>query len=132
MDENADQGGVKVSDTCMVSVKKRLLEQRQEIFERLRLFETDWKTLGSREIEMGEEAQKADLTRLFDQLVNLRKDGLEEIDLALSKLARGTYGVCEGCKKPISLRRLAVLPATRLCRKYAGKYGEIQKKLAQA
>ena len=44
MDENADQGGVKVSDTCMVSVKERLLEQRQEIFERLRLFETDWKT----------------------------------------------------------------------------------------
>jgi DnaK suppressor protein len=126
MDEKADQGGVKVSDSCMVSMREKLLEQRQEIFERLRLFESDWQALGEREIEMEEEAQKADLTRLFDQLVNRRKDGLEEIDLALSKLARGTYGVCEGCKKPISLRRLAALPSARLCRKCAGKYEEKQ------
>lgn len=132
MDEKADQGGVKVSDRCMVSMRQRLLEQRQEIFERLRLFESDWQALGEREIEVGEEAQKADLTRIFDQLVNRRKDGLEEIDLALSKLARGTYGVCERCKKPISVRRLAVLPATPLCRKCAGKYEETQRKRVQA
>jgi RNA polymerase-binding transcription factor DksA len=127
MDEKADQGGVKVSDNFMVSMRQTLLRQRREIFERLRLFESDWQVLGEREIEMEEEAQKADLTRLFDQLANRRKHGLEEIDLALSKLARGSYGVCERCKKPISLKRLEVLPATRLCRKCAGRYEETQK-----
>ena len=100
MDEKADQGRVKVSDNCMVSMRLRLLRQRREIFERLRLFESDWQALGEREIEMEEEAQKADLTRIFDQLVNRRKDGLEEIDLALSKLAREAMASAKGARSP--------------------------------
>ena len=42
-------------------------------------------------------------------------------------MAAGTYGICELCSRPISSKRLKVLPATRLCRRCAQKYEEAQK-----
>ena len=120
-----------MSDHSMVYLKRTLLKQRQEIFERLRRTESGWQALGEREIEIEEQAQEADLTGLFGRLVERGKEEIEEIDLALSKMAAGSYGVCEMCQKPISSRRLQVLPATRLCRKCAGKCEKARKKLAQ-
>ncbi len=38
-----------------------------------------------------------------------------EIDYALRKIPLGTYGICEGCGKPILPARLEVLPQARLC-----------------
>ena len=40
---------------------------------------------------------------------------LAEIDLALERIAQGTYGLCERCGAQIGAARLEVLPATRLC-----------------
>ena len=36
------------------------------------------------------------------------------------------YGICELCGKSIPIKRLTVLPATRLCRDCAQKYEEAQ------
>jgi DnaK suppressor protein len=116
----------------MMHLRKVLLKQRQEIFERLRRLESDWQVLGERDIELEEEAQKADETSLFDQLDELEKDEIEDIDLALCRIAAGSYGICESCEKLISLKRLEALPATRLCRKCARRYEEKQKKLPRA
>ncbi|HVC24277.1 MAG TPA: TraR/DksA C4-type zinc finger protein [Acidimicrobiales bacterium] len=40
---------------------------------------------------------------------------VEEIDDALVKMDRGTYGVCEGCGELIPVARLEALPYARLC-----------------
>jgi DnaK suppressor protein len=40
---------------------------------------------------------------------------MEKIDLALRKIDHGTYGVCEECEEPISLKRLQARPETPLC-----------------
>ncbi len=40
---------------------------------------------------------------------------VEEIDVALAKLDRGTYGVCESCRHKIPEVRLEVIPHARLC-----------------
>jgi DnaK suppressor protein len=47
-----------------------------------------------------------------------KSDGrlLRAIEEALARIRRGTYGVCELCKQPISKARLEVVPWTRLCR----------------
>ena len=37
---------------------------------------------------------------------------LRQIDAALSRLVEGSYGICANCGGPISLKRLALLPAT--------------------
>jgi RNA polymerase-binding transcription factor DksA len=40
---------------------------------------------------------------------------LTEIDAALFRLARGTFGVCELCGAPMPVHRLVAVPTTRLC-----------------
>ncbi|MCA1842818.1 MAG: TraR/DksA C4-type zinc finger protein [Actinobacteria bacterium] len=40
---------------------------------------------------------------------------VEEIDHALARIARGTYGQCERCGQPIPRARLKALPFARLC-----------------
>ena len=42
---------------------------------------------------------------------------LRAIDDALARLRVGTFGVCEACKRSISMARLEAVPWTRLCRK---------------
>jgi DnaK suppressor protein len=41
--------------------------------------------------------------------------GLERTERALSKLDEGTYGVCDGCGRPISRGRLKAMPDGVLC-----------------
>jgi DnaK suppressor protein len=40
---------------------------------------------------------------------------LADIDAALQRLERGTYGTCEQCDAAIPLERLEILPMSRLC-----------------
>ncbi|MCY0986171.1 MULTISPECIES: TraR/DksA C4-type zinc finger protein [Nannocystis] len=40
---------------------------------------------------------------------------MEKIDLALRKIDQNTYGTCEECEEPISLKRLQARPETPLC-----------------
>ena len=42
---------------------------------------------------------------------------LRDINLALDKIKKGTYGLCEKCEKPIPQTRLAVYPEARTCQK---------------
>lgn len=47
---------------------------------------------------------------------NLEKK-LKEINLALEKIKKGKYGLCEKCQKEIEKERLEIYPETRLCSK---------------
>jgi RNA polymerase-binding transcription factor DksA len=40
---------------------------------------------------------------------------LDDVTHALHRLGNGTYGLCEGCGKPIPDERLEALPAARFC-----------------
>jgi RNA polymerase-binding transcription factor DksA len=40
---------------------------------------------------------------------------LGDINWALQRLDRGTYGTCERCTAPIPIERLHILPMARLC-----------------
>ena len=61
-----------------------------------------------------------DASAVFEQATGagLRQDlqeRLEEIDAALDRVQRGTYGRCESCGREIDVERLQILPAARLC-----------------
>ena len=43
------------------------------------------------------------------------QDSLARVRNALAKIKRGTYGKCDSCGKPISLKRLKALPFATLC-----------------
>lgn len=40
---------------------------------------------------------------------------MEEINRALEKIEEGTYGLCDGCRRPIAPERLETLPSAVLC-----------------
>jgi DnaK suppressor protein len=40
---------------------------------------------------------------------------IADIDRAIEKLDDGSYGICDGCGRPIAPARLEALPATSLC-----------------
>jgi len=46
---------------------------------------------------------------------SLRSQLLREVDNALGRCARGTYGACEGCHGEIAPPRLKAVPWTRYC-----------------
>lgn len=96
-------------------LEQMLCRKRWEIFRSCRELEEEWQQLGEREIEFEEEAQKAMLTVLFEQLDDREKKEIKEINLALDRMEAGTYGTCERCGKEIPLARLESLPAIRLC-----------------
>jgi RNA polymerase-binding protein DksA len=48
-------------------------------------------------------------------LVSRLRDNLKDVEHALSKMERGTYGVCERCGDPIGEERLDTIPWARLC-----------------
>jgi RNA polymerase-binding transcription factor DksA len=57
------------------------------------------------------------LARLYDR--TLRE--VREINTALQRILKGTYGACEGCGESIPLARLYALPAVRYCKDCAGR-----------
>ncbi|HWF57669.1 MAG TPA: TraR/DksA C4-type zinc finger protein [Candidatus Dormibacteraeota bacterium] len=46
---------------------------------------------------------------------------LREVEAALERLEKGTYGICEVCGKPIADGRLEAMPAARYCVEDQGK-----------
>jgi RNA polymerase-binding protein DksA len=50
-----------------------------------------------------------------DALVRQARQQLAEIDAAEARLAAGTYGTCERCRRPIGEARLEARPTARLC-----------------
>lgn len=54
-------------------------------------------------------------------LVAQVRERLAEVEAALERLARGTYGTCEVCGRPIAPARLEVRPTARTCVGCAGR-----------
>ena len=111
----------------LLKLKKRLLNHRREMLEQVAHLDFEREELGQHSIESIDSAQQENLARLVHKLDERGKEEIEEIDLALDKMESGSYGRCELCGKSIPLKRLKVLPATRLCRKCAQKYEETLK-----
>lgn len=48
-------------------------------------------------------------------LENRVRQEMSDIEHALEKFEKGTYGLCENCGQPIALERLEALPQAALC-----------------
>ena len=56
------------------------------------------------------------ISRLTDISVGQSLEaGLHRIDRALARLDDGTYGICEGCGRPIPEKRLEAMPESVTC-----------------
>ncbi|OGR42130.1 MAG: hypothetical protein A2X35_06600 [Elusimicrobia bacterium GWA2_61_42] len=78
----------------------------------------DKKNLDLLEPEVGDSIDQAtqslDKEILFELSDNERKM-LRDIEAALRKMEKGTYGLCEHCKNIIEKKRIKALPSARYC-----------------
>lgn len=56
----------------------------------------------------------AERAKVLAQIETLRME-LHDIDAALGRIDKGTYGICESCGQPIAPERLEALPRASLC-----------------
>jgi len=65
--------------------------------------------------DMGEEA---DEVQEYENLLSLEHNleaRLKDVDLALEKIGKGEYGICEKCGNNIEEKRLLAYPEAKLC-----------------
>ncbi len=107
--------------TCHVArrvgeFERRLRRDRREVSRALT--STDAELAGLARPHRGEfidDAAKETARALLARLEERDRHVLAEIDAAEERLARGTFGVCEACARPIPFPRLRALPVARLC-----------------
>ena len=116
-----------MKENTLIKLRSLLLNRRREMLAQVAHLGFERKELGQHFIESIDSAQKENLAQLIDKLDERGKEEIAEIELALTKMSSGRYGMCELCGKSIPIKRLKVLPATRLCRNCAQTYEEAQK-----
>ncbi len=106
----------------MLTVELRNHAKRQLTKERARLrHDLGHKPEGFADEHPGYSNHMADsATEVFEQAKNLalrqdRERELGMVELALEKLAKGTFGACENCGQLIDPARLKVLPQAMFC-----------------
>ena len=95
---------------------QRLREARAELYRTVAQTDDELATLESHQPGApGEDVNTELATAVLSRLEGQEKHELDEIDAAQARIAAGTFGVCEGCGKPIPLARLRAMPTARSC-----------------
>ena len=86
------------------------------------LKDDDWQpTPPERNLQQAEEGEAADLIEEMENRLGIEKElekSLNEINAALLRIEKGTYGICEKTGEPISEERLQANPTARTCRNH--------------
>jgi RNA polymerase-binding protein DksA len=108
----------------MEKFKKVLLEKRAEVEERIEhwrevALESNYKeTTGdhsgytSHMADQGTDAMEREKAFLF---LSREEKYLQQINQALQRIELGEYGICRVCGKEIDIKRMEVVPTTRIC-----------------
>src|SRR6056297_348825 len=110
-----------ISREALNKIKKDLLERKKQI-------EDDLKDLGREtngnksEVRIPEYRDKPDenAQEISEYTTNLATDSvlektLRDIDNALERIEKGTYGICKYCGEPINEKRLLARPVASAC-----------------
>ena len=97
-------------------LKERLEQQRREVTGFLSRLETETRSLEQDVPQDSADRSVLNLSQetLFEQ-ASQRRQQLRWIDAALTRIKRGSFGICQACELEISERRLEALPWTRYC-----------------
>lgn len=103
-------------DPVFAKIRQNLLASRSELFKMVESSQELERNVSdltfSNEIDL---ASSLEGREMVFQLASRDRNGLKLIDDALFKMTHGTYGICEGCAKPIGIKRLQILPLTQFC-----------------
>lgn len=97
-------------------MRRRLREMRERLFRTVTTTDDELRTLESHQPGgPAEDVARDTVATLLSRLSAQEKRELDELFTAQARLETGTFGVCEGCARPISLERLRAVPTARYC-----------------
>jgi DnaK suppressor protein len=97
-------------------LERRLRRARREVWRTVVRTDEELATLEAHQPGAPtEDAATSTVADVLSRLDGAERHRLDEIDAAQARLAAGTFGVCEGCGKPIPLARLRAMPTARRC-----------------
>jgi DnaK suppressor protein len=118
-----------VKEELIKKFKEKLEKEKKEIEERLKEFAKkgkvpeDWEAkfphydgeAGSGALERAaDEVEEYETLRSIEQSLEVK---LRDINLALEKIKKGEYGICEKCDREIEIERLEIVPEAKFCKK---------------
>ncbi|MGI9022782.1 MAG: TraR/DksA family transcriptional regulator [Acidimicrobiales bacterium] len=119
----ATKGGVTAADRFLDEQRALLLAEREASLRQADSLRAEAEQLAE-EMEPGDtqfdeesgEGATLNVERERDLALSAQaRAAADEIDVALAKVARGTYGTCERCGQPIPRARLKAMPSAALC-----------------
>ncbi len=114
-DQKKDTKGT-IDKRTLARFKKILLKEREDIIGEVKQIHESSKEMGQDGIQdIGDEAANIYNKQILLSLSENERVRLQEVDEALDRIANGTYGTCEECGGPISLKRLEVRPVAKYC-----------------
>ncbi len=105
-----------LSKLQLESFDKELRERKVQIEKNLD--GTSLELTALRGLDLNDEADHASVsarTVVDSAILEQQRKELAEIELALDKITKVTYGICEMCEEPIGFARLEVKPFARFC-----------------
>jgi len=115
-----------MKETFLKKIKSKLEKDKIKIENQLKNFadkdknlKGDWDTIYPRlnNNSLEDEANEVEEYGNLLPIENTLELELEKINKALEKIKEKKYGLCEKCKKPISLARLEIYPRAVYCKK---------------
>lgn len=96
--------------------KEILAGRKEQIVKNIADVNSELEQLNSQELnDEGDHASANNSSMVESAIVKQQEKELREIDIALSKISGGNYGVCEMCEDPIGFQRLKVKPHATYC-----------------
>jgi len=112
-----------LNKTTIAEIKKTLLEQKKQISHELsevsRKDSHEADNTGAKFPEYGDKPDE-NAQEITDYTTNMATEkvlekSLEDINSALARIEKGTYGVCKYCANPIAEKRLIARPTASSC-----------------
>jgi RNA polymerase-binding transcription factor DksA len=105
--------------------EKSLLTEKQRIIKQCRITDNVMDSSGpegtgdlsSHRTHAADQGTENNQREMASRLKSMETDTIREIEDALKRVTKGTYGACGSCGEPISKARLDIVPHARLCMK---------------
>ncbi|MBK9040516.1 MAG: TraR/DksA family transcriptional regulator [Bdellovibrionales bacterium] len=128
------RGGAKMSSLSgdlINKCKRKLLETKAELLNRVKEARMDLHTSEDRGGDEGDQTMRALAESEFLSMTERLRKQLMEIEIALSRIESGNYGICEETEEAIEPDRLLAIPWTRLSIEGAEIRESLRKKYAR-
>jgi len=98
-------------------MRQRLIERRAALMEDVTGSESllDGLKINTQTGDSADQATNSLNGEISAQLADVEFRGIANIDKALRQVADGSYGICEGCRKNIPMKRLEAIPHASFC-----------------